>query len=223
MPPPNVRFHGGVLSDVLTRRSGGFGVTASALGISFLPPVLRTPFRGGIPTAAAASSSILPVLSFQQPRFIQQQNRSFANCYSNNLRRNHIPFTDFETGFPKRPQPSPTVLSAFTLSKQRKLTRLLAGEPQKTFRGRVVHQLSVLRVNHSGRNNLGRITTRYRQGGTRQRLRLVDFKRGRKDIYCTVMRIEYSPERSAFVALVQYEDGVLSYILAPLAVWGVRG
>ncbi|CAE7347563.1 rplB, partial [Symbiodinium necroappetens] len=60
------------------------------------------------------------------------------------------------------------------------------------------------------------ITTRHREGGTMQRLRFVDFKRARKDIPASVLRIEYSPERTSHVALIQYEDGVLSYILAPL-------
>ena len=58
---------------------------------------------------------------------------------------------------------------------------------------------------YAGRNDVGRVTTRHREGGCRQRLRFVDFKRARKDIPATVLRIEYSPERSSHIALVQYE------------------
>merc|ERR1712093_560481 len=72
------------------------------------------------------------------------------------------------------------------------------------------------KIKHSGRNNLGRICTRHRGGGMKQRLRFVDFKRGRKDVPATVLRIEHAPDRTSHLALVQYEDGVLSYILAPL-------
>lgn len=142
--------------------------------------------------------------------------RRWSGVYSRNLKRNRVPFIDFETGFPKAAPKSPSVVGAFTLAKQQKLERLLAATPQKTFRGRVIPRLSTWRVKHSGRNNVGRITTRHRGGGTRQRLRFVDFKRGRKDIPATVLRIEYSPDRTSHVALIQYEDGVLSYILAPL-------
>eukprot|EP00070_Physeter_catodon_P036592 XP_028343486.1 uncharacterized protein LOC112063278 [Physeter catodon] len=83
-----------------------------------------------------------------------------------------------------------------------------------TFRGRVLRQLSTRRINHLGRNSTGQITVRYTGAGHFQRLRLVDFKRGRKDIFATVLRLEYDPGRSAHLALIQYDDGVLSYILA---------
>jgi len=142
--------------------------------------------------------------------------RRWAGCYSRIIKRNRVPFVDFETGFPKPETPPQTVVGAFTLAKQQKLERLLEATPQKTFKGRVIPALSCWKVKHSGRNNTGRITTRHRGGGTRQRLRFVDFKRGRKDIPATVLRIEYSPDRTSHVALIQYEDGVLSYILAPL-------
>jgi len=144
--------------------------------------------------------------------------RRWAGCYSPIIKRNRVPFVDFETGYPKGEPPQQTVLGAFTLAKQQKLERLLEATPQKTFRGRVIPALSCWKVKHSGRNNVGRITTRHRGGGTRQRLRFVDFKRGRKDVPATVLRIEYSPDRTAHVALIQYEDGVLSYILAPLTI-----
>ncbi len=66
-----------------------------------------------------------------------------------------------------------------------------------------------------GRNNAGRITVRRRGGGAKRRYRKIDFKRRRMDVKATVERLEYDPNRSAFIALVRYEDGELSYILAP--------
>ena len=66
-----------------------------------------------------------------------------------------------------------------------------------------------------GRNNHGRITSRFRGGGHKQAYRLVDFKRARHDQPAIVERIEYDPNRTAFIALVKYPDGELSYILAP--------
>jgi len=161
---------------------------------------------GSVP--ASASGARLPVAVVIT--------RQFAGCYSPIIKRNRVPFIDFETGFPKAAPVAPTVLGAFTLAKQQKLERLLEGTPQETFRGRVIPKLSTHRIKHSGRNDAGRMTTRHRGGGTRQRLRFVDFKRGRKDVPATVLRIEYSPDRTTHVALIQYEDGVLSYILAPL-------
>jgi len=65
-----------------------------------------------------------------------------------------------------------------------------------------------------GRNNLGRITQRWRGGGHKRRYRLIDFKR-RKEGTAEVVRLEYDPNRSGFIALVRYEDGELNYILAP--------
>ena len=66
-----------------------------------------------------------------------------------------------------------------------------------------------------GRNNLGRLTARRRGGGHKRAYRIVDFKRRKFDMPATVERLEYDPNRSAFIALVRYEDGELSYILAP--------
>jgi large subunit ribosomal protein L2 len=66
-----------------------------------------------------------------------------------------------------------------------------------------------------GRNNYGRISVRWRGGGHKRRYRLVDFKRRKFDVAGTVERLEYDPNRSAFIALVKYEDGELAYILAP--------
>ena len=67
----------------------------------------------------------------------------------------------------------------------------------------------------SGRNSYGRITVRHRGGGVRRKYRVIDFKRNKLDMNATVLTIEYDPNRSAFIALVQYEDGVKAYILAP--------
>lgn len=67
----------------------------------------------------------------------------------------------------------------------------------------------------SGRNNLGRITSFNRGGGHKRRYRIIDFVRGREDISAVVERIEYDPNRSAFIALIKYEDGEFGYILAP--------
>ncbi len=66
-----------------------------------------------------------------------------------------------------------------------------------------------------GRNNTGRITARRRGGGHKRRYRVIDFKRTRFDSPATVERLEYDPNRTAFIALIRYEDGELAYILAP--------
>lgn len=67
----------------------------------------------------------------------------------------------------------------------------------------------------SGRNSYGRITVRHRGGGNRRKYRVIDFKRNKIDMPATVKTIEYDPNRSAHIALIQYEDGVKSYITAP--------
>ena len=67
----------------------------------------------------------------------------------------------------------------------------------------------------SGRNSYGRITVRHRGGGNRRKYRIIDFKRDKDNMTATVMTLEYDPNRSAFIALVQYEDGEKRYILAP--------
>ena len=68
----------------------------------------------------------------------------------------------------------------------------------------------------AGRNSYGRITVRHRGGGNRKKYRVVDFKRNKLDMPATVMTIEYDPNRSSHIALIQYEDGTKSYILAPI-------
>ena len=66
-----------------------------------------------------------------------------------------------------------------------------------------------------GRNNAGRMTSRNRGGGHKRTYRIIDFKRSKKDVEATVERLEYDPNRTAFIALLKYDDGELSYILAP--------
>ncbi len=67
----------------------------------------------------------------------------------------------------------------------------------------------------SGRNSYGRITVRHHGGGNRQKYRIIDFKRSKVNVPATVLTLEYDPNRSAFIALIQYEDGVKNYIIAP--------
>lgn len=68
---------------------------------------------------------------------------------------------------------------------------------------------------HAGRNSYGRITVRHRGGGNLTKYRVIDFKRQKADMPATVQSIEYDPNRSAFIALVKYEDGEKAYIIAP--------
>lgn len=68
---------------------------------------------------------------------------------------------------------------------------------------------------NAGRNNTGRITVRHRGGGHKRKYRIIDFKRNKWDMEATIERLEYDPNRTAFIALIRYEDGELSYILAP--------
>ena len=84
---------------------------------------------------------------------------------------------------------------------------LWGGKPEKT--------LTVGLTKSGGRNNKGRVTARRRGGGHKRLYRVIDFKRNHHNVPATVERIEYDPNRSAFIALLQYEDGTKSYILAP--------
>ena len=81
-------------------------------------------------------------------------------------------------------------------------------EPEKSL-------LAPLKKN-AGRNSYGRITVRHRGGGNRRKYRIIDFKRNKVDVNGTVMTLEYDPNRSANIALVQYEDGEKRYIIAPV-------
>ena len=68
---------------------------------------------------------------------------------------------------------------------------------------------------HAGRNSYGRITVRHHGGGNRKKYRVIDFKRQKLNVSAEVKTLEYDPNRSAFIALIEYEDGVKNYILAP--------
>jgi large subunit ribosomal protein L2 len=83
------------------------------------------------------------------------------------------------------------------------------------YKGKPVKGLTEGLKSSGGRNNAGRITARFQGGGHKRTYRMVDFKRRKLDVSATVERIEYDPNRTAFIALIKYEDGELSYILAP--------
>ncbi|QDO98943.1 50S ribosomal protein L2 [Ferrovibrio terrae] len=82
-------------------------------------------------------------------------------------------------------------------------------------KGRPVKELTEGLKKTGGRNHFGRITTRHIGGGHKRRYRMIDFKRRKFDISAVVERIEYDPNRTAFIALIKYDDGELAYIIAP--------
>lgn len=86
---------------------------------------------------------------------------------------------------------------------------------KELWKGKPVKTLTEGKNKTGGRNNNGRITSRFIGGGHKQSYRYVDFKRRKYDMPATVERLEYDPNRTAFIALIKYEDGELSYILAP--------
>ncbi|PPQ36896.1 50S ribosomal protein L2 [Rhodopila globiformis] len=83
------------------------------------------------------------------------------------------------------------------------------------WKGKPVKGLTQGQSSTGGRNNHGRITSRFRGGGHKQAYRVIDFKRRKFDVPATVERLEYDPNRTAFIALIQYQDGEQAYILAP--------
>lgn len=95
------------------------------------------------------------------------------------------------------------------------LRQLVIVDRSGLYKGKPVKTLTEGKNEAGGRNNTGRVTVRFRGGGHKQAYRLVDFKRAKRDVAATVERIEYDPNRTAFIALIKYEDGELSYILAP--------
>ncbi len=95
------------------------------------------------------------------------------------------------------------------------LRQLVLVDRSDLYKGKPVKSLTEGKHSTGGRNNLGRITSRFRGGGHKRSYRLVDFKRRKTDMAAVVERIEYDPNRSAFIALIKYADGELSYILAP--------
>ncbi|MDR2098830.1 MAG: 50S ribosomal protein L2 [Rickettsiales bacterium] len=99
-----------------------------------------------------------------------------------------------------------------TTPSQRQLTLV---DRSELYKGKPVKKLTVGKRKTGGRNNFGHETNRNIGGGAKRRYRLVDFKRQKRDMFATVEHIEYDPNRTAFIALIKYEDGTLSYILAP--------
>ncbi len=96
------------------------------------------------------------------------------------------------------------------------LRQLVIVDRSELYKGKPVKALTEGKSSSGGRNNLGRITVRFRGGGHKRTLRIVDFKRrDRLGDAAKVERIEYDPNRSAFIALIAYADGEQAYILAP--------
>ena len=95
------------------------------------------------------------------------------------------------------------------------LRQLVLVDREGLWKGKPVKALTEGKIGTGARNNNGRVTVRFRGGGHKRALRNVDFKRTRRDEPATVERLEYDPNRTAFIALIKYEDGELSYILAP--------
>src|SRR5688572_31372172 len=83
------------------------------------------------------------------------------------------------------------------------------------WKGKPVKALTEGKRKTGGRNNKGHVTSRGIAGGHKQRYRYIDFKRRKWDVPATVERLEYDPNRTAFIALVKYEDGELAYVIAP--------
>ena len=95
------------------------------------------------------------------------------------------------------------------------LRNLVQVDRSDLYKGKPVKALTEGLTKSGGRNNTGRITARRIGGGSKRRYRLVDFKRRKFDAVGTIERLEYDPNRTAFIALVTYEDGEQAYILAP--------
>ena len=93
--------------------------------------------------------------------------------------------------------------------------QLVLVDRSELHKGKPVKALTEGLTKKGGRNNKGRITARRIGGGAKKLYRKVDFKRNRWDVPATVERLEYDPNRTAFIALIKYEDGQLSYIVAP--------
>ncbi len=93
--------------------------------------------------------------------------------------------------------------------------QLVIVDRSELWKGDPVKALTEGLRSHGGRNNSGRITMFHRGGGHKRRYRIVDFKRRKYDMPAVVERLEYDPNRTAFLALVKYQDGELAYILAP--------
>jgi large subunit ribosomal protein L2 len=95
------------------------------------------------------------------------------------------------------------------------LRQLVIVDRRDLYKGKPVKTLTEGKTSKGGRNNNGRVTVRFRGGGHKQAYRLVDFKRRKLDVVGKVERLEYDPNRTAFIALIRYADDTLAYILAP--------
>jgi large subunit ribosomal protein L2 len=93
--------------------------------------------------------------------------------------------------------------------------QLVIVDRSELHKGKPIKALTEGKRNSGGRNNHGHLTSFRKGGGHKQRYRIVDFKRRKFDVPATVERLEYDPNRTAFIALIRYDDGELSYILAP--------
>lgn len=123
---------------------------------------------------------------------------------SDKVRRSFSKFRNKTMGM-KKFRPTTPSLRNMTVSTFDEITKKT---PEKS--------LLATKKKNSGRNSYGRITVRHQGGGNRQKYRIIDFKRNKDDMMATVVGIEYDPNRSANIALIKYEDGTLSYILAPV-------
>src|SRR6476659_5764169 len=95
------------------------------------------------------------------------------------------------------------------------LRQLVQVDRSSLWKGAPIKLLTEGKTKSGGRNNYGRITTRHIGGGHKQTYRRVDFKRGKHDTPARIERLEYDPNRTAFIALLKYQDGTMAYILAP--------
>ena len=95
------------------------------------------------------------------------------------------------------------------------LRHLVIVDRSHLWKGKPVKVLTEGKSRTGGRNNGGRITSRHIGGGHKQNFRKIDFRRRKSDVSATVERLEYDPNRTAFIALIKYDDGELAYILAP--------
>ncbi len=88
-------------------------------------------------------------------------------------------------------------------------------DKKNLWKGKPIKSLTIKSHSTGGRNNLGRITSRHKGGGHKQKYRQIDFYRKKDDMKAKIERIEYDPNRSAYLALIKYEDNVRNYIIAP--------
>jgi large subunit ribosomal protein L2 len=95
------------------------------------------------------------------------------------------------------------------------LRQYVSVDKSNLWKGSPLKMLTTKKHNKTGRNNIGHITVRHKEVGHKKTFRIIDFKRDKVDIEAKVERIEYDPNRTAFIALIKYSDGVYSYIIAP--------